>query len=146
MFQALTIIIFRPTVVATGICIKEYANAYCFHGQQNCRKVFQGFTIFFHIFLKIWVSCSDNSMKELSSLCLSIPIWLWMLSMIWVYCYAPSQTTAVVVLIAVFLVLLWWDWDSSFWENHNNRQFESSNKEFGHDGFIKTIKWLGFQY
>ena len=144
MFQALTIIIFRPTVIATGICIKEYANAYCFHGQQNCRKIFQGFTIFFHIFLRIWVSCSDNSMKELSSLCLSIFIWLWMLSITWVYCYAPSQTTAVVVLRVVFL--FWWGWDSSFWENHNNRQFESSNKKFGHDGFIKSMEWLGFQY
>ena len=47
MFQALTIIIFKPTVIATRICTKEYANAYYFHGQQDCRKILQGFTIFF---------------------------------------------------------------------------------------------------
>ena len=103
MFQALTIIIFRPTVIATWICIKEYANAYCFPGQQSCRKIPQGLTIFSHIFLKIWVSCSDKSMKEVSSLCLSIFIWLWMFSITWVYCYVPSKTTAVVVLRVVFL-------------------------------------------
>ena len=32
-----------------------------------------------------------------------------------------------------------------FRENHNNKQIESPNKKFGHDGFIKSIKWLDFQ-